>query len=239
MSRSARLGLFCLAGFVLAELTVYLRAFRDPLPSPMLAWEGPFSLVLLALGAGCLMNDPRARRWGIALMLMAWSVLFLATVPLSAPPTSDYRIEVKKGEKKLTLFKADQEVATFPVVFGPQPEGTKLRQGDGKTPLGEFKVVDKGPSQFHLWLGLNYPTSEDAWRARQEGVLTWVELALLRYQNLNGKVPYGNGPLGGAIGIHGGGAKKNWTLGCVALENADVEKLYEAVPLGTKVEILP
>lgn len=92
---------------------------------------------------------------------------------------------------------------------------------------------------FHKWLGLSYPDSRNAWKGRREGLLTWAELVLLRVQDLNGRIPYGNGPLGGAVGIHGGGAKRNWTLGCVALENEDVDRLYSEIPLGTPVEILP
>jgi len=73
----------------------------------------------------------------------------------------------------------------------------------------------------------------------EHGRITWPEYWLLRVQNLNQLYPCQDTALGYAIGIHGGGVKHDCTLGCIALKSEDVDKLYDLVPLGTPVEILP
>lgn len=199
--------------------------------------EGPLSVLLLV--AGIAFFTLRNRRWGIAMALGLASLGLLCVVPLTPFPPSEHRLEVRKSEGRLVWYRQGKEVASYPVVFGPHPQGDKELMGDGRTPEGRFLICDKAPSLFHKWLGLSYPDSRNAWRGRREGLLTWAELVLIRLQDLNGWIPYGNGPLGGAVGIHGGGAKRNWTLGCIALENDDVDRLYNQIPLGTPVDIFP
>ena len=242
---SIRLKVFwgCFFLFWGLELSLYLMAFADPRRKVgLMVVEGPLSLLVMLVGylaaALWLLKDRRSRV-GLALWLLAPAALaVLATVGFSKPPASPYRIEIHKSQRRLDLFKDDKLQKSFPVGMG-DPVGDKEVMGDRKTPEGEFFVTDIAPSQFHKWLGLNYPSSEDAWRGRLQGRLMWVEWWYLRVQNLNHRIPYGHSPLGGDVGIHGGGSGKNWTLGCVALNNNDVDQLYNIVPLGTPVTIFP
>ena len=146
---------------------------------------------------------------------------------------------MEKSKKILRVSKDGQLVSEFTVALGPTPLGDKRAMGDGCTPLGQFRVCDKGYGQFHKWMGLTYPDAQDAWLGRREGRITWAEFWYIRFENLNSRIPYGNSALGGAIGIHGGGAGKNWTLGCIALENADIDSFFDLVPKGTIVEVKP
>lgn len=240
----ARRGFAGLAVFTLLELWVHLSAFADPAAvSALRVAEGPLALVALFwffYWTGSYLKTLRRGHFWLFLWLMILPLLILlGSVPLSPWPQSPWRVEVKKSERTLTLFRDGVLVSQFPVALGPTPIGDKRVMGDGCTPLGAFRICDKGYGQFHKWLGLTYPDSEDAWLGRKEGRITWAEFWYIRFENLNSRIPFGNSALGGAIGIHGGGAGKNWTLGCVALENADIDTFFDQVPLGAIVEIKP
>lgn len=228
--------------FWILELWVYLSGFADPSDCHWARkWEGPVSFLV---GCGCLFlfyrqlysTRPRVAR---LTALFPLALLFLSSVPLTPVADSEWSIEVKKSARTLTIYQADVMRGRYSIALGGNPEGDKEFMGDQKTPLGEFRIVDKGPSVFHKWLGLNYPNSEDAYRGRFEGRLMWVEFFYLLIENRNGRIPYGNSALGGAIGIHGGGARKDWTLGCVALDSGDIDEFYDLIPIGTRVRICP
>lgn len=228
--------------FALLELWVYLAAFQDPFAdSSGRIWEGPLSLFLLFLAFLFAIRSLSSLRYGkilaggFALSLM----LFIAAawVPLTPPTATTYSLVVYKSQRKLEFYQDGRLQAEFRISLGGHPVGDKQVMSDAKTPLGQFRVCDKGHGMFHRWIGLNYPTTEDAWRGRQSAKISWGEWWVIRVANLNGRVPYGNSALGGAIGIHGGGAGKDWTLGCVALENKDIETIFDEIPLGTEVEI--
>ena len=131
--------------------------------------------------------------------------------------------------------------------LGSEP-GHKEKRGDNKTPEGDYRVVEKKKSdKFHRFIGINYPNLKDANRAYGQGRLTadqWVEIL---HASSKGLKPPWNTPLGGFVGIHGIGenekfklriiGKWDWTNGCVALKNRDVEELFRRVPMGTVVRI--
>jgi lipoprotein-anchoring transpeptidase ErfK/SrfK len=144
-----------------------------------------------------------------------------------APPTSADSIVVYKRERTLVLFSRGVPIRSYFVALGAKPVGDKERAGDHKTPEGLFYVNAHNPaSKYHLALRLSYP--DDAHRARAAAL--------------------GADP-GGDIMIHGlpkefSDAGKNhlqndWTNGCVALSNAEIEELWRAVPDGTPVHIKP
>lgn len=224
------------------ELWLYLSGFADPSDSHWAReWEGPVSFLV---GCGCLYlfyrqiyaTRPRVARLAALLPPGIFLLLFL---PLTPVPDSEWSIKVEKSARTLTIYQAGVMRGRYPIALGGNSEGDKEHMGDQRTPLGEFRIVDKGPSVFHKWLGLNYPTSEDACRGRFKGRLMWAEFFYLLIENRNGRIPYGNSALGGAIGIHGGGARNDWTLGCVALENGDIDEFYDLIPVGTRVRIFP
>lgn len=137
------------------------------------------------------------------------------------------RVLMEKAKRKLTLFRGEKELKHYFVALGGQPVGAKERQGDQKTPEGQY-VIDfrNSKSQFHLSLHVSYPNTEDRARARKRGV-----------------------DPGGAIMIHGIGKmygwlgaahrKIDWTLGCIAVTNEEIEEIWSLVPDGTPIEIKP
>lgn len=154
-------------------------------------------------------------------------------------PPPELTIRVEKAARRLTVHSGDRALVTWPVALGG-PNADKVRQGDRATPEGTFRVVTRNDrSQFHLFLGLSYPNAEDADRGVADGTITATQAARIREADAAGRVPPWNTALGGAIGIHGGGAGADWTLGCIAVENPQIEELWEVAPMGTKVVIGP
>ncbi|HEV2668467.1 MAG TPA: L,D-transpeptidase family protein [Blastocatellia bacterium] len=167
-----------------------------------------------------------------------------------ASPEERYRILVKKGERKLYLYVwengKERLAKTYQIALGNNPTGSKFRQGDGATPEGEYYITHKNArSKFYLSLGVSYPNITDADKGLKEGLITKVE-----HQAIVGAIraktkPPQNTRLGGDIFIHGGGTGKlfgsvrDWTLGCVALENEEIKELFEMIPLKTQVKIVP
>ncbi|HBB98205.1 MAG TPA: hypothetical protein DC054_22700 [Blastocatellia bacterium] len=154
-------------------------------------------------------------------------------MPLVSP-----RIVVKKADRKLLLYAADKLVRTYHVGLGLSPVGDKVRQGDRRTPEGDFFIFTKNDkSAFYLSLGVSYPNAVHAERGLRAGLITKAEYESI-ISALNAKqAPPQNTKLGGDIYIHGNGASSDWTWGCVALENDDVRELFNAVPVGTPVRI--
>jgi murein L,D-transpeptidase YafK len=160
------------------------------------------------------------------------------------------RILVKKGERKLYLYVWDggkeRLAKTYQIALGNNPTGSKRRQGDGATPEGDYYITHKNPrSNFYLSLGVSYPNIVDADKGLKEGLITKAEhQAIVAAIHAKTKPPQ-NTKLGGDIFIHGGGTGKlfglvrDWTLGCVALENDEIKELFEMIPVKTPVKIVP
>lgn len=153
----------------------------------------------------------------------------------------DPRVRIEKSARRLTVFSDDTPVKGFRIALGGEPAGDKEREGDLRTPEGEFYVCTRNPeSKYHRALGLSYPNEEDADRGLAAGLITKREhreivTAIHRLQR-----PPWKTSLGGEIMIHGAGATRgDWTLGCIALDDRDIEELFTALPLGTPVDIVP
>jgi L,D-peptidoglycan transpeptidase YkuD (ErfK/YbiS/YcfS/YnhG family) len=159
--------------------------------------------------------------------------------PLKLPLTEP-KIVVEKAARRLTLYSNGERVRVFPVALGFEPAGDKVKQGDGRTPEGDFYVCMKNErSKFYLSLGLSYPNVEDAERGLRDGLITRAQHKQIIDAIGRGAKPPWNTPLGGEIFIHGGGTASDWTWGCVALANEQVKELFDAVPFGTHVRIDP
>jgi murein L,D-transpeptidase YafK len=155
-------------------------------------------------------------------------------------PLSQPSIVVEKGARRLTLYSGGERVRVFRVVLGFEPSGDKVKEGDGRTPEGDFYVCTKNEhSKFYLSLGLSYPNAEDAERGLRDGLITRAQHDQITNAVERGAKPPWNTALGGEIFIHGGGTASDWTWGCVALDNEHVKELFDAVPLGTHVRIDP
>ncbi len=157
------------------------------------------------------------------------------------PKMENPRIVIKKQKRTLEVFDGEKLIKTYAVALGFAPAGDKEKQGDGRTPEGEFYIFTKNDkSKFYLSLGVSYPNSEDARRGLEAKIITQTEYnAIVKAVDAK-KAPPQNTYLGGDIYIHGGGAgKADWTWGCVALDNANVKELFDRIPVGTSVKIEP
>jgi murein L,D-transpeptidase YafK len=147
--------------------------------------------------------------------------------PAAKPALVADSIVVEKGERKLTLFYRGLPVKSYGVALGRNPIGDKEFQGDGRTPEGVFHIESRNAnSKYHLALRISYPDVTHLMRAEALGT-----------------------PPGGDIMLHGlpkgfesvGAAHRdeNWTEGCVALTNDEIEEIWRAVADGTPIEIKP
>ena len=161
---------------------------------------------------------------------------------LFAEDIKPQRTEVKiyKSERKLVLYGDGQIIGTFKIALGFSAVGDKEREGDGKTPEGNFVICyinDKTP--YLYFYGLNYPNFEDAERGLKQGLISREEYQKIVTAAQSGGIPLWNTSLGGEVGIHGGGNWLDWTKGCVAVSDADIFTLKEYMRIGTSVEIFP
>lgn len=155
-------------------------------------------------------------------------------------PLVNPEIVVEKGARRLKLFSGGEMVRTYRVVLGFAPEGDKEKQGDGRTPEGTFYIcVKNDKSAFYLSLGLSYPNEEDAARGLRDGLITRRQSETIARAIKRRGRPLWDTALGGEIFIHGGGTNNDWTSGCVALDNEQIKELFNAVPMGTTVRIVP
>ena len=160
--------------------------------------------------------------------------------PTDLPKLTKPRLVIHKKRRSLEVYDGDRLVKTYAIALGFAPEGDKEREGDGKTPEGEFYVFTKNPkSQFHLSLGLSYPSKDDAKRGLVNGLISVAEHDAIVSAINAGKMPPQKTALGGEIYIHGGGRDTDWTWGCTALKNEDIEEIFRSIEVGTKVEIRP
>jgi murein L,D-transpeptidase YafK len=156
---------------------------------------------------------------------------YTTTRKAAAMPSGPVSIVIDKSDYELHVYDAKGWYATYPVVFGNNPLADKKMEGDKLTPEGRFKIVAKRPhAKWSRFLALDYPTQE--------------HLARFEERKRRGEVP-GNASPGGGIGIHGTWPHddfmidrfKNWTNGCIALKNSDVQELYGYIQVGTPVTI--
>lgn len=156
------------------------------------------------------------------------------------PTLENPRIVIEKKNRRLKIFDGDRLVKTYKMRLGFAPRGAKEIEGDGKTPEGKFYVFTKNPeSKFYLSLGLSYPNAEAATRGWREKIISQAEHDEILKAIEEKRMPPQNTRLGGEIYIHGGGIADDWTQGCVALKNEEVEEIFNAVPVGAEVEIVP
>jgi murein L,D-transpeptidase YafK len=150
------------------------------------------------------------------------------------------RIYVHKSDRKLLLVNDDILVREYRIGLGPFPNGDKFMRGDGRTPEGQFYVCARNPnSKYYKSLGLSYPAPKHAEQAWQAGAISTEQFQCIINANNNRQSPPWDTTLGGAIFIHGGGAHEDWTEGCIAVYNSAIDELFEVIPLGTQVEVMP
>ena len=163
----------------------------------------------------------------LSLIGAADSTRAVKPAPATATSFSADSIVVEKQAHRLSLFHNGTLVKTYLVALGQQPVGDKQRRGDNRTPEGLYHIEARNPnSRYHLALRISYPDAAHRARAEARGVSP-----------------------GGDIMIHGlparyawaGPAHRDfdWTEGCIAVTNAEIEEIWSAVPVGTPIHIKP
>ena len=132
-------------------------------------------------------------------------------------------IQVRKSQRQLDLVGGGRILKSYDIRLGRRPYGPKKVEGDGKTPEGVYRIDRRNPaSSYHLSLGISYPNQNDLRAARAMGRSA-----------------------GGDIVIHGqpNGLRhtlqRDWTLGCIALANVDIEELWRVIDVGVPILIQP
>jgi murein L,D-transpeptidase YafK len=158
--------------------------------------------------------------------LAAFSLQALSANDPPLPPSAmANKVVVLKSYRKLLLMRGDEVLKAYIVSLGGNPVGPKIRQGDNKTPEGTY-ILDRHNtnSQYHRSIHISYPNADDLARARKLGVSP-----------------------GGELFIHGlpndfrghSEALGDWTEGCIAVTNAEIDEIWRAVADGTPIEIRP
>jgi murein L,D-transpeptidase YafK len=153
---------------------------------------------------------------------------------------TEYRIVVAKQARRLDLLSGSRLERSYAIALGRNSALDKSVEGDEATPLGEFYICAKNPRSRHfLSVCLSYPNAEDAQRGLAAGLISAGEheqiLAAIRAR----RMPPQHTRLGGEIYIHGRGVHDDphGTRGCIALNNGDMQDLYDRVGIGTSVTI--
>jgi murein L,D-transpeptidase YafK len=162
---------------------------------------------------------------------------------------NDVSIEILKSKNKMYLKKSGKIIKEYNVSVGKGGCGDKICRGDNVTPEGEYTIRRFNyNSQFSLFMGLDYPNLDDAYKGLRLGLITPSDYLRIREKILNNQMPPQDTRLGGYIGIHGVKsffdadkqnliAGINWTNGCIALTNKDIRDLASYCTVGTKVVI--
>ncbi|CAK0740053.1 YkuD domain-containing protein [Gammaproteobacteria bacterium] len=158
----------------------------------------------------------------------------------------DRWIQIDTTAHTLSVFKGESLDRTYPrVALGRSGAANERQRGDGVTPIGEFRIAwINRSSPFDVFFGLDFPNEEHTERAYQHHLIDIDTYYALRTALSEGRLPPQDTPLGGTIGIHGLGMgdptihrKFDWTKGCVALTNEEIEQLAQWVQVGTRVVI--
>jgi murein L,D-transpeptidase YafK len=137
------------------------------------------------------------------------------------------RILIEKKERRLTLISKGKVLKTYKIALGGNPNGPKERQGDNKTPEGTYIIDSRNrDSRYHLSLHISYPNEKDKKRAKQRGVSPGGDIMIHGIKN-------------GFSWVGDLHTEVDWTKGCIAVTDEEIEEIDKLVPNGTIVEIRP
>lgn len=146
--------------------------------------------------------------------------------PLPRDTIAD-RVVVEKSARRLTLFQNGRALKTYSVASGRAPIAPKEYEGDQRTPEGIYTIdFHKPDSDYHLALHISYPEQHDIDRAAVQGLSAGSDIMI------HG-LPNGRGWIGR---FH---RRSDWTAGCIAVADFEIEEIYRAVPDGTPIELRP
>ena len=137
------------------------------------------------------------------------------------------RVIVLKTERKLILMHAGQQLKTYSIALGSEPVGPKTRLGDHRTPEGVYVLDRRNPkSSFYRAIHISYPDARDRARAQRLGVSPGGDIFLHGLPNRYGWIGKAH-------------RAKDWTDGCIAVTNREMDEIWRLVPDGTPIEIKP
>ena len=137
------------------------------------------------------------------------------------------KVLIEKNERRLTLLSIGEVIKTYKIALGGDPVGPKERQGDNKTPEGTYIIDSRNSnSEYHLSLHISYPNEKDKMRAKELGVSPGGNIMIHGIKN-------------GLAWVGASHAEVDWTKGCIAVSDDEMEEIYRLVPNGTIVEIRP
>jgi len=180
------------------------------------------------------------------LLSYVFLALFSILLPSMVTAGTDPQIVVDTHSRTLSVWSAGKIIGEFKdIAIGRGGASSERHQGDNKTPLGTFHIKWLNmKSRFHIFLGLDYPTVDHAMKAYQQNHIKNNDLSSIKTAFEHNTLPPQDTSLGGYIGIHGLGdgslaihKKFNWTRGCIALTNEQIERLARMVHVGTEVII--
>ena len=153
-------------------------------------------------------------------------ILLAATIASGSRLHAD-RIVIQKSARQLTLMRNGKPFRSYLVSLGSNPTGAKEREGDGRTPEGLYTIDSRnGSSKYHLALHVSYPNAAERLRARRKHVSPGGEIMIHgipnRWKGRRFVFPH-----------------TDWTAGCIAVSDAEIEEIWKLVPNGTSVEIRP
>lgn len=159
-------------------------------------------------------------------MIKLISILIFLSISINSHGGVDL-VKINKSEKTMYLMDGDKVIKKYKVAFGANPKGHKEEEGDEKTPEGRYSlgsIMEEGESSFYRSMLISYPNEEDKRRAKERGV-----------------------DHGGNIRVHGQknglgwlsfiSQRFNWTDGCIAIKNAEMDEFLELVANGTAIQI--
>lgn len=190
--------------------------------------QGATLSLLITAGAlfGALVLSPALSR-AVSTSAQAAEREQLALAPALDVPI-DY-VFVEKGKRQLSIWSDGWLVKSYTIRLGRTPEGAKTEQGDGRTPEGLYSIDFRKPdSSYHLALHISYPSDEDKAQAQARGVSPGGAIMIHGFPNEADKSV--------ATRVH---RYVDWTEGCIAMTNAEIEELWSLVPVGTPIEIVP
>ena len=175
----------------------------------------------------------------VLLMAAAASVFWFAapirstttvTMPSEAPLPEDAvidRLVVHKSKRTMSAYSQGRLLKTYPISLGKQPVGHKQFEGDGKTPEGKYRINERNPnSGYHKNLGVSYPNDADRAYAAAQGKSAGGDIKIHGMRNGMGAI--------GAQHLH-----RDWTHGCIAVTDGEIDELYALVKPQAEIEILP
>lgn len=151
-------------------------------------------------------------------------VLFIGAC--TTPPRADF-VLVDKSTNKMYLFQRSEVLKAYDVGFGQNPIGHKVQEGDSRTPEGRYMLTFKNPqSKFYKSIRINYPNQQDIDNALALGVKPGGDIVIHGMPNEVGNY---NGPI----------SPKNWTMGCIAVRNHEMDEIWRLIEPNTPIEIRP